>query len=677
MTQWKLSLLGLVTLAAITSGPRSETSSVSSVASVGSSVASVGSAFGKLPLRFEPNVGQTDSAVRFTARGAGYALFLTDREAVISLKPSQSTDRADVVRLTLEGVAADGVRPHGIHLLPGTQNYYVGNADRWRTNVPGYGAVQYSSVYPGIDLVYHATHQELEYDFIVAPGTNPDRIAMSITGADAIEIDEAGDLVMRVGNAAIRQHRPTVFQDIDGSRRHIDGAYVVDGRHVGFAIGEYDRSRPLVIDPVVTLGFSTFVGGSSVENIINAGIAVDSTGHAYITGETSSGDFPTLDAAQPVLAGQYDIYVVKLNPTGTALVYATYIGSRDADEGQDIDVDAEGFAYVSGFTNSIAFPVLNAFQPAYGGGIGDAVVIKLAPDGSLVYSTYLGGKSGFPDRSYERGHAIATDGHGNAFVVGLTGSQNFPTTPGAHRRTSFGVDAFVTKLGPGGALVYSTYVGGRSTDEAYGVAVDAAGQAYVTGNTMSVDNPATPAVNEAFPLVNAIQPVFGGGGIDGFVFKLSADGSTLLYSTYVGGSGAENQSPNLVGTTGDIAVDADGFAYVGGQTNSLNFPTTPGAIKSAPANQPRRVRRQAFTGWRHPYLFHAGGRQFQRQAVRHCNRFRRAGERAAVESGAISQHRLGRRCIHRQAESDRHLGDGCNVALRAGVSGRGTAADDG
>jgi hypothetical protein len=535
--------------------------------------------YGRLNLHFEANRGQTHEDVRFLSRGPGYSVYLTASEAVLVLAAARGDGKRDrrwkkAERGAQEGAAPVVLRmalvdahpkPHvtGIGELPGKANYFIGrDPAKWRTNIPTYEKVYYREVYPGIDLVYYGDQRRLRYDFVVRAGADPERIALAFQGADRLEIDAQGDLVLHVAGGAIRYQKPVIYQETDGLRQEIRGGYVLTGSNrVRFQVAAYDRKRPLVIDPALV--YSTYLGGSGYD--YGEAIAVDAAGHAYVTGDAESDDFPTTaGAVQPTRRGIADAFVAKLDPTGSALVYSTYLGGSGDDEGCGIAVDAAGHAYVTGFTGSDDFPTTaRAVQPTHGG-IADAFVAKLDPTGSaLVYSTYLGG-SGWND-----GHGIAVDAAGHAYVTGFTGSDDFPTTAGAVQPTRRGTgDAFVAKLDPtGSALVYSTYLGGSEEspfffeDVGRGIAVDAAGHAYVTGLTGSDDFPTT---------AGAVQPTRRGTG-DAFVAKLNPTGSALVYSTYLGGSGWNDGY--------GIAVDAAGHAYVTGPTESPNFPTTAGAVQ--------------------------------------------------------------------------------------------------
>src|ERR1700682_728726 len=545
----------------------------------------VSESYGKLPLSFEANVGQTSSQVKFLSRGQGYTLFLTPSgEAVLALRKSvpkrdplkptalvsmpappipDATGPLAIVRMKLVGANAKP-RVEALDELSGKANYLIGNdRKKWRTNVPLYAKVRYREVYPGVDLVYYGNQRQLEHDFIVAPGADPRSITLNLAGAEKLSLDPQGALVLAVKDGELRMDKPRIYQEVDGARREISGGYVLKSAYqVGFQIAAYDATRLLIIDP--TLFYSTYLGGNSTD--VGQGIAVDAAGNAYVTGYTTSINFPTtVGTFQTANGGSYDAFVTKLNPTGTApLVYSTYLGGSNFDLGYGIAVDNLGNAYVTGYTCSSNFPTTPlAFQTALQS-FCDAFVTKLNPAGSApLYSTYLGGNSA------DFGQGIAVDSTGSAYVTGYTYSSNFPTTPGAFQTTfAGGYHAFVTKLNPTGTapLVYSTYLGGNSTDVGQGIAVDSAGNAYVTGVTCSTNFPTTPG---AFQTANA-----SGGCTDAFVTKLNPVGSApLVYSTYLGGFSADYGQ--------GIVVDSTGSAYVTGYTNSSNFPTTLGAFQAA------------------------------------------------------------------------------------------------
>ena len=522
--------------------------------------AKLAAAFDKLPLSFEANRGQLDARVRFMARGPGYSLFLTPTEAVLDLRAGSG---GGVVRMSLAG-ANRSPAIAGIERLPGRSNYYQtehtgvgaasqrgprglleeGRSSRYE-NVPSYARVRYEGVYPGVDLVYYGNQRQLEYDLVVAPGADPDVIRLAFDGVDRIEVSPEGDLVLQVAGGEIHQRKPILYQDVDGVRRSVDGGYVLAAsQHAAFTVGAYDRSKPLILDPVLSYG--TYLGGSNVDSA--GAIAVDATGSAYVTGQTQSADFP-LSVSPPPVDGRTALFVTKLNAAGTALVYSTYFQTADNwyNIGKGIKVDAAGNAYITG-----------QFGPE-----SRVVVLRLDGSGALTYSLLLGNMN-----NQNNGNAIAIDGAGYAYVTGAAGG-GFDVTTGAYQTTYDGLtsNAFVTKFNTNGAsdgtsLVYSTYLGGNGTDQGNAIAIDGLGNAYVTGQTSFSNFPVT---------AGAFQTTSGGGVFDAFVSKLSPDGSTLLYSTFFGGSFDE------LGNA--IAVDDSGHAYIAGYAESSGLPTTAGAFQ--------------------------------------------------------------------------------------------------
>jgi hypothetical protein len=519
-----------------------------------------------LPLAFEAGERQAGVDATFVARVKGATTVVTPRGAVFAPANADGTDRGPALRMTLAGANATS-RLTGVDGLPGTVNYFLGDdPTKWRTNVPTFARVRDEQVYPGIDLIYYGTRQQLEYDFVVAPGADPGVIAMTFEGARDLAIDAGGDLVARLDGREVRQHKPRIYQRQAAGTKEIGGGYVLAGDRVGFRVGRYDASLPLVIDPVLVLSYSTFLGGTSFDDAL--AIAVDADGNTYLTGLVQSPNFPAVNPIQATYAGSVDVFVSKLNPSGSALVYSTFLGGSGLEEGLAIAVDAAGDAFVAGVTLSSNFPTVNPFQAASGGSY-DVFVAKLNPTGSaLVYSSYLGGSGADGSGNGTQAVALTIDSAGNAYVAGGTSSSNFPTVNAlqpALASSGFGFDAFLTKINPAGsALVYSTYLGGSGNDVAKGVAVDSFGNAYVTGSTLSTN----------FPTVHPIQATFGGGtgsgffsiaGGDVFVTKINATGSAVFYSTYLGGSGDD------VGNA--IAIDSSGAAYVTGDTTSSDFPT--------------------------------------------------------------------------------------------------------
>ncbi len=531
--------------------------------------------YGKLPLSFDANQGQADGQVKFLSRGSGYGFYLTSRGALLALQSPKSQGggqaKSTVLRMGLIGGNANAVIS-GVARLPGTSNYFIGsNPERWHTNVPTFAAVKYAGVYQGVDLVYHGSQRQLEYDFVLAAAARPEHIQLNFDGAKTISIDQSGNLRITFGDRNVVMHAPVAYQESDGRRRLVAAGYVLHSRtRIGFRLGAYDRSRALVIDP--TLVYSTYLGGLTR----GLAIAVDSSGSAYMTGNTVSIDFPvTPGAVQTTFGGNGpsnfgDAFVTKFDPTGSALVYSTYLGGSADDAANAIAVDSSGNAYVTGETASKDFPTVNPFQSSCltvsTGDCGAAFVSKLNFDGSaLLYSTYLGGHGG------QFGNGIAFDSQSNAYVSGQTTAADFPTTSSAFQRQCVSCtvanswSAFVTKFNAAGtALVYSTFLAGSDYSSAAGIAVDSSGNAYVAGSTLATDFPTTPG---------AFQTGYAGGQFDGFVTKLNASGSALVYSTYLGGT--------LGDFVGPIAVDSSGSAYVTGYTESTDFPTTPSAFQTS------------------------------------------------------------------------------------------------
>jgi len=545
--------------------------------------AQIDQSYGQLPLSFEMNQGQTDPQVQFLSHGSGYGLFLTPTEAVLSLETSgvsQSSAvlsplasasqpaKPDVIQMTLVGANGSG-QGVGVNPQATKTNYFIGNdPTKWRTNIPNYGQVEYDNVYPGVNLLYYGNQRQLEYDFDVAPGADPNLITLRFQGQDSLALDSQGDLVIHTAGGDVVEHAPVLYQEVAGVRQMVSGQYALTGTdQVGFAVGAYDASKPLTIDPI--LSYSTYLGGSDLD--IGNGIAVDSSGNAYVAGATGSTDFPiTAGGLQTTYGGGYnDVFVAKLNASGTSLVYSTYLGGNGNDGNEGVNVialDSSGDAYLTGHTESTNFPTTpGAFQTTIGA-FPSAFVAKLNASGNaLVYSTYLGGAAGEYSTG-TAGRSIALDAAGNAYVTIDTSSPTMPTTAGAFQPTYGGGsnNAYLAKLNPSGtALVYATYLGGNTFDATGGMAVDSSGNVYVTGYTRSTNFPITPG---------AFQTTFGGGSYDAFVTKLNANGTALLYSTYLGGSGTD------LGI--DVAVDSSGDAYVTGWADSINFPLTSGAFQT-------------------------------------------------------------------------------------------------
>ncbi|MBS1251479.1 MAG: hypothetical protein MAG451_00512 [Anaerolineales bacterium] len=512
-------------------------------------------AYGQVPLSFVANQGQTAGQVKFLARGRGYTLFLTPSEAVLSLI---QPDAQAVLCLQLVGANPEP-QMVGLDELPGKVNYFIGaDPQNWHTGLPTYARVQYQDVYPGVDLVYYGNQGHLEYDLVVSPGADPEAIRLRFEGADKINLDDQGNLIVHVAGSQVMQRAPVIYQEVAGVQQAISGRYVLHGdQDVGFQVAAYVAGRPLIIDPV--LEYSTYLGGSERDH--GHGIAVGADGSVYVSGETSSDNFPTEDPIQSAKDNAIDAFVTKLSADGSTLVYSTYLGGSSGDVAYAIAVDGAGSAYVTG-PASTDFPTTpGAFQTEHAGGT-DAFVAKLNAAGdALVYATFLGG------RGSDQTWGIAVDAAGSAYVTGSTlkPGDDFPVTPGAFQPSRGGPDpaAFVTKFNPAGStLVYSTHLGGSETDRGYDIAV-LGGNAYVTGVTSSDDFPTTAG---SFQDSRA-------GVTDVFVTKMNAAGSGLVYSTYLGSSRGD------VGF--GIAVDLTGSAYVTGETYFDDFPTTPGAFQTS------------------------------------------------------------------------------------------------
>ncbi len=455
--------------------------------------------------------------------------------------------------------------------LPGKVNYFIGNDPaKWRTGVPTYARVRYGQIYDGIDLVYYGNQRRLEYDFVVSPGARADNIRLRFAGARQLKIDGDGNLRITAGDGTVAFHRPVVYQETDGVRQAVEGRFALAADDsVGFVLGGYDRTRPLIIDPV--LEYATYLGGSTWDEAW--AIAVDGKGNAYVGGGTESTDFPTtpsaFDTSKNAPVGTMTGFISKLNSNGTGLVYSTYIGGSLATTVNAIAVDAAGDVYAAGGTVASDFPMTQWGMITFGRP-GNAFVVELPPSGSqLFYSAQFGGNGG----EYVAG--IAVDSIGSAYVTGPTGSVDYPVTTGAYqpKRLSSGSNTvFVSKINPTGtAFVYSTYLGGSTDELSTSIALDSANNAYVTGSTGSSDFPVTSAAYQKTKSSNASQTT-------GFVTKLNAAGTGLVYSTYLGGT--------VLDEPAGIAVNAAGQAFVTGATSSSDFPVTAGALKTTKSSAP-------------------------------------------------------------------------------------------
>ena len=549
--------------------------------------------YGKLPMTFEANLGQTSSQVRFLSRGKGYTAFLTAGGIVLSLRPNQpipvqpiskvaapnksQTTVNTTLQFRLLG-AAQNPAVTGENPLPGRVNYFIGrDPAKWHTNVPTYARVRYQNVYPGIDLVYYGNHRQLEYDFAVAPGADASQIQFEVTGADHIELDAEGNLVLQTGAGELHFQSPVIYQESQGLRVPVAGTYVVNNAtHVSFHVSRYDSGKPLVIDPVLV--YSTYLGGSGDDQ--PSGIAVDTAGSVYVAGYTDSTDFP-LAVLGTLPAGATHIFVAKLDPTGSNLVYADYVGGNSQDYGYALVLDSANDVYVTGSTASSDFPVVNPYQGSYPGSF-NGFLTKISADGSsLLYSTYLGGNgSDIPS-------GVGIDSSSEVFVAGNTSSSNFPVVNAYQASISpnqggiFGNYGFLTKFSSDGSyLVYSTYLGGNSNipfncggtlcwptpySAINGIALDGNGNAYAAGITNTYNFPTTQG---AFLMADSTQL----NGVVGFVSKFSGSGA-LDYSTYF-------YDPfGILTDIAAVAVDGSGSAYVTGVAFSDGtFPITSTSI---------------------------------------------------------------------------------------------------
>ncbi len=497
---------------------------------------------GGLPIFFVENPGEV---IRFIAETPRFRAGFGQDFVVFHLHDQQ-------IRLRFAG-ANPAAGLSGLERQPGQANFLLGG--RAAASLATYKGLVYRNLYKGIDARYGVDRNGLKSEFLVAPSADPGRIRFEY-GDAALFVDENGELVVTTQNAELREHVPIAYQETaDGRRIEVRVRYRVLANGVGFELGEYDPELPLVIDP--SISYSTFLGGSGMGAV--TGVAVDSSGNLYATGWTEAIDFPIGGAAQAANRGGVDAFVVKLNPAGNTILYATYFGGSAEDRAAGIAVDALGQAHVAGSTGSSNFPVVNAFDGTFSGSR-DAFVLKLNVTGNMaLYSTFLGGSG------YDAAMAIALDTAGNAYVTGDTQSANFPHPGGPQATLGGKTDAFVAKLSSAGALTYGTYVGGSNDEHSSSIAVTAAGNIYIGGWTTSIN----------FPVVSALQ-VSLAGGQDGFITELNTAGSALQFSSYWGGSGGAPGSPEQIN---GIALDSTGAIYLVGTTSSSNFPVSSGAFQ--------------------------------------------------------------------------------------------------
>ncbi len=597
-----LIFLGLTAICVAVPLVRSQLHSTRSARPPSSVPAPPPSSYGQVPLSFEANHGQANEPVKFLARGTNATLYLTPTEAALEVKGLRNADfgmrneQSDhqppttdhqplataIVKMKLLGANANP-RLQGEQELPGKSNYFSGSdPNGWQTNIPTYRQVKYEQVYDGIDLVYYGNQQQLEYDFIVQPGADPQAIKFRLEGREAIALNAAGELVLQTAVGEVKQHKPVLYQEVNGSRQEIAGSYVLKDGEVGFEIGDYDPSQPLVIDPVII--YATYLGGDLGGAVA---LTADKEGQAYVA----------MNYGPTATAGAYQsgtgFSVFKLNKAGTGILYSVTMGGSPFDRVYAMTVDAQGNCYLTGQAVSSIFPTTpSAFQTDIGvvcGACHNAFVAKINVTGSsLEYATFLKGDDTTATKSI-RGHGIAVDVQGNAYVTGYTNAKDFPVTPGAFQTqlnndfpTTPARDSFVTKLNPTGtALVYSTYLGGGdNADQGKNIAVDTQGNAYVIGLTANGYN--GPTVQKTpFPITpgayQSSQDVRYGGV---YLAKFNPTGSALVYSTIIG------QGPGSADNIG-LVLDANGNVHIAASTQSADYPVTPSAFQTTLTATPR------------------------------------------------------------------------------------------
>jgi hypothetical protein len=554
------------------------------------------------PLAFEPNLGQAPAQVSWTARGQGYQLFITSSGASMTVAepvsplpanaafsiPGKPTvqqaaslkGRVSVIGMNLVG-SHSWSKVAGLEPTGGTSNYLLGRDRKgWHTGIPQYGRLRVKNVYDGIDLVFHGHGRDLEYDFVVAPGGDPNQIRLAFDGAGPLRVDsKCGGLVIKTSSGLEMRHvRPRVYQQIGNDTVEVSGSYqITDNGQAAFHLAKYNRRSSLVVDP--TVEFTTFLGGNSQD--YGVAVTVDPQGNAYVTGQTLSTDFPA-NVGTPVakncpnmICPAY-IFVTELSPAG-AVLNSTLIGGSDVDLVSGIAVDSTG-VWVTGGTTSPNF----ATHTQFGYGYWNGFVAKLTTDlTQLQWCVNFGGFGG--NLVFQMSYAIAVDANHNAYVTGPTQSVDFPTSlyttttlKPMQQALDGSMDAFVVKVGSDGYLNsgYSTYLGGSGYEIGEGIAVDSVGHAYVTGITSSLDFPIVGAASHGTP---------GALGTVAFVAELSQDGSQSIYSVLLGGTQTSVPSdPEDQGLA--IALDAANEAYIAGVACSSDFPTTPQAFQLTPSS---------------------------------------------------------------------------------------------
>ncbi|MBI4852202.1 MAG: SBBP repeat-containing protein [Acidobacteria bacterium] len=521
--------------------------------------------YGKLPLRFEKNVGQTNQSIDFISHNNNYTLFLSSTKATFAFENERNinnfinkskvyneNDKVSITNiLTMRLVKANSyAKAIELEQLETVSNYLLSNDKKqWKSNVQNFAKVKYQNIYPGIDIVYYGNQRQLEYDLIVSPYADPKNINLEFVEANTLTVNSNGDLIIIVNDQEIYKKKPYAYQEINGIRQIIDSKYVVkENKMVSFELSDYDASQPLIIDPMV--GYSTYLGGTG-SDFSNA-IAIDNTGNAYIVGYTESTNFPTNNPQQRTLSGKNDIFVSKLNASGNSLAFSTYIGGSDEDFGNAIAIDSKSNVYITGYTFSTNFPTVNALQSKNGNTTsnsgGDSFVVKLNSQGnSLIYATYVGGASD------DMATSIAVDSQDSAYITGFTNSANFPVANAIQNKSNGGFDAFLTKLSSiGNSLIYSTYFGGSDNDFGNAIAIDKNNNVYIVGQTDSRN----------LPTVNPQQSIIGGDS-DGFITKFTNTGNTISFATYFGGSDFD--------VITSIAIDNINNIYVTGVTASKDL----------------------------------------------------------------------------------------------------------
>jgi hypothetical protein len=510
-----------------------------------------------LPLRFISNVGQLDADVTYHAEGIGHTLLFSKDNIVFHRRETDGKNNA----VTLNFI---GVNPlvtlQGVDEQAGKTNLYKGSdPDKWYTDIPSFGSIEYKNLYAGIDMVYLGENGQLKSEFYVAPGTDHRQIRLNYSGLESQHIREDGALVLALHTGEIIEDKPLVYQERYGEKQIIEAEYVIhDDQTIGFTIDQYDADLPLVIDP--EFDYATYLTGNNYS--VAAGVAIDSEGHLLVGGYTRATDFPVQNAFQGENAGNYDAFVSKIDTANGIFVYSTYLGGTFSDQANDFQLDDQGNAYIAGYSTSTDFPTTqNAYQIEKNGFGSDAFVAKLSPTGALLYSTFLGGGL---DENENWGvdviNKIVLGPTGELYLAGETNTIDFPTVNPVQGQLGGGTDAFVAELNPAGdSLRFSTYFGGSGPDEATGIGLDDSGNVYVGGTTESID----------LQTVSAFQDS-SGGAEDAFVLKLNSSGNTIKYSTYYGGSAVDQAR--------DIAVDSVGNVFIVGRTFSSDFPIMDGAM---------------------------------------------------------------------------------------------------